>query len=273
MKTILQQRPYSIPELAFRYVSYYVKAGNGKGHGIHSPFVYAFIREVLNDSKHYYSYDQVEALRQELLKDKTLLEVLDLGAGSTSSNRSARTVSSITRTAAKSPKLARLLFRVVNYFQPQTMIELGTSMGLTSACLAAGNSGATLHTIEGAPAIAVRAEKNFENLGISNIHLVTGNFDTELPALLNRINKPDLSYIDGNHRYEPTLSYFKQLMEAGHEYSIIIMDDIHWSPQMEKAWERIKQTAGVTCTIDLFFLGFVFFRPEFKQPQHFVIRF
>jgi len=53
----------------------------------------------------------------------------------------------------------------------------------------------------------------------------------------------------------------------------LVFDDIHWSAEMEKAWLEIKSHPSVQYTIDIFFLGFVFFRPDFKVKQNFSIRF
>ena len=82
-----------------------------------------------------------------------------------------------------------------------------------------------------------------------------------------------MAYVDGNHRYEPTIRYFQLLLSHAHNDTILIFDDIHWSAEMEKAWKEIQQHPSVRCTVDLFYLGFVFLRDEFKVPQHFVVRF
>jgi predicted O-methyltransferase YrrM len=92
-------------------------------------------------------------------------------------------------------------------------------------------------------------------------------------ATIRKAGNIDMAFVDGNHRYEPTVRYFKELLPAMHEYSILIFDDIHWSKEMEQAWEEIKQDESVTLSIDLFFIGLIFFRKEQKIKQHFVIRF
>jgi predicted O-methyltransferase YrrM len=269
----MDSRPYNSLGLLVRYLSYILTAGNGKGHGIHSPFVYAFIRDLLNDKRKYYAFDRVESLRQTLLHDHTAIPVTDLGAGSGRDNGSSRKLSHIAAHAAKGAKLGQLLFRTVNYFHPAVIIELGTSLGISTSYLASANSGAKVYSIEGSPAIAAQAAKNFATLGLQNIETLAADFDSALPRLLNTLPGFDLAYVDGNHRYEPTIRYFNQLVTKTHADSVIILDDIHWSGEMEKAWEEIKNHPSVTCTIDLFFLGYVFFRPEFKVRQHFTIRY
>ncbi len=263
---------YTRFQLAGKYIKYYIAASNGKGHGIHSPFVYDFIRHVLNDTARYDAYGQIEALRSRLLKDNRLLTVEDMGAGSGSRNRERR-IADIVRHAAKPPKLAQLLFRIVRHYRSRSIIELGTSTGLTTAYLALANTNAGVISMEGAAQVAELAERNFEELQIQNIRVVTGNFDLVLPQVLSEGVRPDLIFADGNHRKTPTLQYFNLLLNNINSSSILIFDDIHWSKEMEEAWESIKADPKVLLTIDLFFMGLVFFSNEFKIKQHFVIRY
>ena len=264
---------YSKFQLAKKYLYYYFTASNGKGHGIHSPFVFEFVQQVLNDNREFYAYRQIEYLRYLLRNDKRVIEVKDLGAGSAISNHRKRAVSDIAKHAAKSEKLGQLLFRIANYYQPKNLIELGTSLGISSAYLASACPNASVITIEGSENIADLANENFRFLGLKNIHSLTGHFDDMLPKAIKDVEKIDLAFIDGNHQQLPTLSYFEKLLGKAHEYSIFIFDDIHWSSGMEEAWKTIRNYEKVSLTIDLFFLGLVFFRKDFKAKQDFIIRF
>lgn len=264
---------YSRWQLAQKYIRYYLTAMNGKGHGVHSPFVFEFITHVLNDSKQYAAYEKVEALRQELLEEKAVIEVEDLGAGSTLAKTSSRSIASIAKHAAKPPKYAQLLFRLVNYYQPETILELGTSLGISTCYMAMANPHAYVVTGEGSNAIAAEATRNFHAMNLPFVELVEGNFDDTLPEMLQSMPIVDMAFIDGNHREEPTLRYFNQILPHTHNFSMIVFDDIHWSAEMEAAWEAIKAHPRVRMSIDLFFVGIVFFREEFKVKQHFTIRF
>ena len=260
-------------QLAKKYIHYYCTASNGKGHGVHSPFVFAFITRVLNDRRHFNAYDQVEALRRRLLANKEWLEVEDFGAGSTLSKTNRRTIARIAKYAAKSPKYSQLLFRIVHYYQPATILELGTSLGISAAYMALANPKAKVITGEGSAAVAARATRHFQELGLEHINLVPGNFDDTLSHILESQRSIDLAFIDGNHRMEPTLHYFEQILPKTTDTSVIILDDIHWSEGMEQAWQQVKDHPSVTLTIDLFFIGLVFFRQDIKVKQHFTIRF
>ena len=264
---------YSRFQLTIKYLDYLLSSSNGKGHGIHSPFVFDFIKNILNDKSGYPEYKIVEELRNKLVKDKTVIEVKDLGAGSLVSKSTKRSISSIARHAVKPRKYAQLLFRIARYYQSQAIIELGTSLGITSTYLSLAGQQSELSTLEGVPAIADIANKNFDNLGLKNIKLIRGNFDDTLIRTLEKFSTLDLAYIDGNHRQEPTERYFSYLLPKIHNNSIVIFDDIHWSRAMDEAWKNIKDHSAVRCSIDLFFIGIIFFRSEFKEKQHFTIRF
>lgn len=240
---------------------------------MHSPFVFRFILHVLNNESGYEPPEEIEALRKQLLADDRVLQIEDLGAGSRTANTRQRTVGQIATAALKSKKYAGLLFRLVKHYRSQNVLELGTSLGITTAYLAAASHGAKITTIEGSEAIADIAAENFTNLNLKNIQLRRGSFDAVLPSALRPLSSVDLAYIDGNHRYGPTMAYFLQLLSKKGNDSIFVFDDIHWSPEMEKAWGEIKSHPSVRCTVDIFFLGFVFFRQEFKTPQHFTVRF
>jgi len=264
---------YSPLQLAIKYFNYWLTSSNGKGHGMHSPFVFEFIVKVLNDKTVYPEYGKVEALRDQLLNDNSVLEVEDFGAGSTVDKKSKRTISSIAKNAAKPKKFGQLLFRMVKHYQPATILELGTSLGITTSYLSMARHETRLITMEGSKEITDIAKRNLKNLEIRNVEIIEGNFDDTLSSIVRGLSTVSFSFIDGNHRKEPTERYFKEILVKTNNDSILVFDDIHWSSEMEAAWETIKKDAAVTCSIDLFFIGIVFFRKEFKEQQHFVIRF
>ena len=264
---------YTKLTLAKKWWHYYRTASSGIGHGIHSPFVFDFVKNVLNDNRDFYAFNPIERLREQLKNDHTTILVYDLGAGSRTTTSNQRSISQIAKHSLKSKKLAQLLFRMVNYYQPNTILEMGTSLGITTAYLASANGNGKVYSIEGAPAIAAIARKNFKQLNLYNTQLFEGGFDSVLPTLLQELKLVDFVFIDGNHRMEPTLRYFELLLRHSSQNTIMVFDDIHWSAEMEKAWKIIQENPMVTCTIDLFFLGLVFLRKDFKVKQHFTIRF
>ncbi|PWT78117.1 MAG: SAM-dependent methyltransferase [Bacteroidetes bacterium] len=265
-------------QLAKNYLSYFLRASNGKGHGIHSPFVFDFVQNVLNDRREFYSFERIEQLRKKLLIDERLVAIRDFGAGSIVTQNRNRPVSEIAKYSSVSPRFGKLLFRIVHHYGVQRMIELGTSLGISSAYLGSGNENAALWTIEGDPNIAAIAASNFKELALPNIELVRGSFEEKLTKTIHQLTCRgkfgiELAFIDGNHRKEPVLRYFDELLHYMSESSVIILDDIHWSKEMNGAWTTIKNDQRVLLTIDLFFFGLVFFRQEFVHKQDFTIYF
>ena len=256
-----------------KYLRYRIISSNGKGHGIHSPFVFDFIEKVLNDKKQRECYIEIESLRKSLLKDKSIIEVEDFGAGSSVIKTNKRRIDKIASSSLKPRKYAQLLHKIIQYYKPVHIIELGTSFGITTSYLAKANISVIVDTFEGSSAIAQVAERNFEKLKINNIKLHKGDFKNTFPQFIETIDKIEFAFIDGNHRKEPTIHNFQTLLNKCHENTILVFDDIHWSKEMEEAWAFIKNHDAVTLSIDLFFIGIIFFRKDFKVKQHFSIQF
>jgi len=240
---------------------------------MHSPFVFDFIINVLNDKTVYDEYKKIESVRHDLLKNKNAIDVEDFGAGSGVIKTNTRRIDKIAASSLKSKKFAQLLFRLVKYYQPKQIIEIGTSFGVTTSYIAMAQPSANVNTHEGASKIASIAIENFNSLNLNNIKLKQGDFETTLMGTIAAIDSLDFAFIDGNHRKKPTWKYFEMLLTKSNENSIFIFDDIHWSTEMEQVWEEIKLHPAVTLSIDLFFIGIVFFKKDFKVKQHFSIRF
>lgn len=257
-----------ILSLAYHFLLYRLKSF--RLHGVHSPFVFDLYQNVIRHDGQFLAYPKIEALRRQLLQDTSTLLVTDLGAGSRTGASNKRQVASIARTAAKPAKYAQLLFRLVNHFQPRTVLELGTSLGVTTAYLAAARPKAQVVTFEGCPNLAGAARNHFQQLGFHNISLVSGHLDETLPATLPELESVDLVYFDGNHRYAPTLRYFEACLAKRTDDSVFIIDDIYWSAEMTRAWREICRHPDVTLSLDLFHLGLIFFRRH-QPKQHFTL--
>ena len=252
------------------YVQHWLSAKTR--HGTHSPFVYKLTDEVIYDFTVKSDYKNIEEQRKKLYHDGSLVEVTDLGAGSHLNKNNIKTVKQIAKNALKSPKLAQLIYRLAKFSAPAAVIELGTCLGLTTAYLAKAVPAASVTTIEGCPQTAAVARRNFDELGLQNITLQVGNFDHLLPELIAQQHKLDFVYIDGNHRKDATLNYFRWCLPKVGEDTMLIFDDIYWSKGMKEAWAEIKAHPEVTVTIDLFWIGLVFFKKG-QVKEHFKIRY
>jgi len=240
-------------------------------HGVHSPFVYRLIDKVIYDFEPKKVYTQVESLRKQLLTDERIITITDLGAGSLVNNNRQKKICELAKNALKPPKLAQLLYRLAADLQPSNIIELGTCLGTTSIYLQNANPVAKVYTLEGCPETAAVAKETFAKAGVQDIELITGNFDNTLPDVINKLKKLDFVFVDGNHQKEATLKYFEWCLPKVHENSLLIFDDIYWSEGMKEAWNEIKAHPQVTVTIDLFWIGLVFFKPG-RVKEDFLVK-
>lgn len=244
-------------------------------HAVHSPFVFNLITKCFYDSKLNPEYQVLKEYRKALLANKNTIEVTDFGAGSKVFKSNNREIAKIARTAGITQKRAELLFRISNYFQADTVLEIGTSLGLATAAISLGYKNVKITTLEGCPETSKIAQEQLEKFGLTNVEFVVSEFSSYLEKWNSKskteIKNFSLIYFDGNHQKQATLDYFNLLLPTITNDTVWIFDDIHWSAEMEDAWETIKKHPKVTVTIDTFQWGFVFFR--YEQPkEHFIIR-
>jgi predicted O-methyltransferase YrrM len=257
-------------QLFFRISSYLQYLLNAKGpNRIHSPFVFKLYMEVILSEQEFYSFKKFSELFQENLKNHQPVSALKTGSrrptGSTP-------VSVIASKSVLPEKYQRLLFRLVYHLKPKTVLELGTSLGITTLYLAAPDSTSRVISLEGNSHLIPLASQNFKNAALKNIALINGLFSEVLPETLNSIDTLDFVFLDGDHRYESTIEYVQMLLPKLHANSVLVLDDIHWSSDMQKAWKAVQQMPEVTVTLDLYRLGLVFFRTG-QVKQHFRLKF
>ena len=258
--------------MLFQIKAYLKFLWNSKNeHAVHSPFVFHLVTKCFYDRKLKPEYQVLKNYRNSLLENKNTIEVTDFGAGSKVFKSNSRQISKIAKTAGISQKLAELLFRITNYFQPESVLEIGTSLGLATSALALGNKKSKITTLEGCPETAKIAQDQLQKFNINNLESVVKEFKTYFEnCQLSTVNY-QLIYFDGNHSKKATLDYFEILLPTITNETIWIFDDIHWSKDMEESWEIIKIHPKVSVTIDTFQWGLVFFRKE-QEKEHFVIR-
>lgn len=244
-------------------------------HSLHSPFLFSLYTRIIRpDNRGEPTFRPIRTLRKSLRTNRETIAIADLGAGSRVNASRQRTIRDIARHSQKPARFGRLLFRLIRHVKAATIIDLGTSLGLTTAYLAeaARPHGGRVLTFEGCPQTAAVARRNFEQLGSQNVMVVVGNIDETLPTAVAAPGRIDFVFFDANHRYEPTVRYFEICLKNSHNDTVFVFDDIHWSDEMEQAWAYIKNHPAVSITVDLFWVGLVFVRQE-QPKQHFVLRF
>ncbi len=247
----------------FAFLEYWLKRVDQ--HSLHSPFVFDFFTSVINKvpPKHI----EIESLRKVLLRTKTTIEIQDFGAGSRVSSKVVKPISLIAKHATTPSKFSSFLAKTIDHFDYAQILELGTSLGINTLYLSQ-NEHVRVTTFEGDPSIAELAQKHFRAFKRTNITTITGNIDNTLTIALQKLNKIDLVYMDANHTYDATLRYFELLKHQIHENSMIVIDDIHWSKEMNRAWNEIKSKSEITLSIDLFEAGLLFFDPKIEKADY-----
>jgi len=257
-------------KLISRYIHHLFISKNK--HAIHSPFIFDFVKNIINTKEELSTCILIEDLRNDLIKSERKIQVLDFGAGSQINIKKIRKIKDIAKHSSKNKKFGRLLYRIAKYYKSKTILELGTSFGISTAYLAKANKESTVYSFEGCPEAIKIAKNNFKRLNINNINLIEGEFKNTLSQNMKSINNIDLVFIDGNHQEIATIKYFEIFLKHANNNTIFIFDDINWSEGMMRAWEKIKNHSSTTVSINLFFVGIIFIKKELSK-EHFNINF
>jgi predicted O-methyltransferase YrrM len=253
---------------AWHFLKHFLTASRG-GHGVHSPFAYSLCESVFYNPHPFYFFEKAEAIRKKLVKDVTLIDCGSFGAGSSAFNSSVRPVNRIARKGITRQRQSEMLFRLVSFVKPGNVIELGTSIGLNTLYLAEAAKPGPVYSIEGSGNLQAFAKKLAKDEEVLNIRFIQGNFANELPQLLSEIKQADFVYVDGDHSYSSTVRIFRELLDVRHDSLVVVLDDIYWSREMTRAWKEICRDPAVRLSIDCYYFGVVFFRPEQMEKVHY----
>ncbi len=255
-----------------KYLNYFLHARHRRGHGIHSPFVFDLVSRIFRNKIDSAIVCNIEKVRKRLKSDRRSITVTDFGTRAGTMKANLRKVSDIAKYSSVPKKYGLLLANMAAEFGNQFIVEFGTSFGISTMYMAASCSEAVIYTMEGCPASAEIANNNFRQADMSNIKILRGSFDESLPEITVTGKKPGLVFIDGNHRKEPVLEYFKKITEISDSKTVIIIDDIYYSGEMAEAWTEIKSFENVSVTIDICRMGIVFFRKGINK-NNYIIRY
>jgi predicted O-methyltransferase YrrM len=259
------------------WLKHHLTAWNTGGEGVHSPYLFEWVRMVMSDKHAYRVWEDIENVRARMLVSDQVVEFVDYGSGVGRKGEGAKgekRVKDIAKGSLARAKYAQMLFRLVNWLGHQlreenrglTIVELGTSMGVTTAYLAGVDTRDKVYTYEGCEAVAKIAKENWNVLGMNNISCLVGPIDAE--QLRGGLEYIDVAFVDANHTYEASMKYFDVLAQKVHEKSVVVMDDIHHSEEMERAWKEICADERVTSTIDLYQMGLVFFDKHYWKRNY-----
>jgi predicted O-methyltransferase YrrM len=236
---------------------------------------YQFVNDLFADffnGKNPAGYEKIRLLHRELGGNKTLLHVKDLGAGSLSGDANIRQAGRFIRNSSVSQETGRFLCCLTNSLDPAVIIELGTGAGISTMYMAIACPLCRIYSIEGSPEIATFAERNLDRSVIKNVKIINGSFSDILPEVLLQVKHPFLVFVDGDHRGEHLIEYFKAILSFASENTVIILDDIRWSETMEKGWDYIISQKEVSVSIDFFRMGVLFLKKDIAK-RHFNVKF
>jgi predicted O-methyltransferase YrrM len=199
---------------------------------------------------------RIEVERKRLLGNNEPLNDGSFGEGGLYDKNTS--ISLVCSKGCKPPKLL-MLYLLTRTIKPQTVIELGTNVGISSAyigmALKVNAQNGTITTLEASPYRLRLAKEVHHNLGIDNISYVEGLFQDTLSASLTDLGSVDLAFIDGDHKYQSTLDYFEEILRFSNPDTVFVFDDIRWSDEMERAWSRIQSDDRLGIKVDLFKIG------------------
>lgn len=242
-------------------------------HAVHSPFVFDVVKDVFRKPVSKDKISATELFRARLLSNRQVIETVDFGCTGSYKSYCMKLgpVKKFASGSCISKKDGELLFKLVQYFKPFVIVELGTCFGLSTSYLATGNPQAKVYTIEGCAVKAQIAQANFSEKGL-NVKLYIGKFYKLIEELLSDSGTPGFVFIDGDHSYAATLSAFERFAKVAHPDTILVFHDIYHSSQMKRAWKKMCRDQRISVSLDLFSMGILFFRQGIVK-QHFRLRY
>jgi predicted O-methyltransferase YrrM len=262
---------------ATAYLRHLLTARSTAGHGVHSPYIYDFLTKVVRNRTDVKIVSQVESLRREMLSDKRTIMVTDLGAGSVTGAGGERRVAEIARMAALPAREAGLLARMVAASTGSAsrgtgiILELGTSLGISTLALALAAPTRRVITVEGCPSQAAIARENLRKHGASNAEIMTMEFSAALERLKGYGMTVSFAFIDGNHKGSALTEYVSKIAAMGEEM-IIVADDIRLTKEMFLAWKSLEASGIAPVTMETLRLG-IFFLKHSITPGRYRIRY
>jgi predicted O-methyltransferase YrrM len=254
------------------YLRHVLTAWNTTGESIHSPYLFYIVHFLMRDKSSYYCFADIERRRDSLLLDDRMLDVVDYGSNGTQDGlRIQRRICDIARFQLERPRVQETLFRLIVHMgrvlgRPLEILELGTSLGITTAYMASAHSHNHVMTFEGSSAIADVARSQWSALRLVNIECIEGRIeDTLYKYARERI---DVAYVDANHTYKATMEYVCYLLPRITEKGVVVIDDIHYSPEMKRAWDELKQHAYVTTSMDLYHVGLLYVDKHYLKRHY-----
>ena len=250
----------------FLYLDYILKVSDE--HSLQAPYIFSLYSELKQGKRNFPGFDDIESLRQDLKKDHTIISGKDYGAGSKITGN--KTVSSIAISGVSDLNDCRTLSQLLQITKPKTILELGTSVGISTAYICKTLPDSQVISLEGNEQLVQVAKENLQSLNIKNAEIIHGNIDDILDEVLRSLSEVDFVLIDANHRKDPLLKYFNKILPELSTAGCILIDDIRWSGEMYSGWQKICKNENIALSIEMLDQGLLINKKELKK-QHYVL--
>jgi len=237
-------------------------------HGLHSPFVYRVVDTVIYDFHAKIVYPPIEKRRAGLLADARSITLTNPVTGAYRQKK----ISLVAAETLKPAKLDQMLYRLAAFFKPDKIVEIGACPGITTLYLRQAVTDAAIYAWEEDAETFDIAQDTFKKAAIDDINLITGKYEKVMPRLINALDKLDFVLIGSDLQKVTILKYFELCLPKTYDKTVLIFYGIYQNEDMKQAWAAIKAHPKVTVTVDLFWMGLVFFK-QGQEREDFLIRF
>ena len=246
------------------WLTYLIKARHRKGHGIHSPFLYRLITEVVEDKCKYPEYDiykMLTAKSSTLLLNNAVTSSLEVHLHEHLISKEPGKLSQKVELPAKFGKMA---FRLIREFHPSSVIHYGPSLGPILAVIAMADNFIPVYQTSDSPAYDIFAAALLKDSAITNIRFLPDDSQSSGRRSFILINYPD----------DPDRSrmLIQRLLALHGDDDVLIFRGIHQSKGMEQIWQELIGSPLVHVSIDQFEIGIVLFRKGL-QKENFIHRY
>ena len=236
-------------------------------HGVEGKHIAQSFSRTLNGENTPYENELFKKLNQfrlDLINDKRKISFEEIG------NKSIMTVAEVAGRAASPEIWTHFFYRLSKASRIKNILEIGTNLGISGQYFIKaleGKKNTKFISMEGVKGLCEIASTRFDLISDQNhFEVVHGLYDKSLKNIVISNIYFDLVFIDGNHRYEATLKYFELLKNNLSDNAIVVLDDIHWSSGMRRAWREICTQKGIVFSINFFKLGLIIFDSKQSKP-------
>ena len=238
-----------------------------KGFGVHSPFVFNLITKVIEERCGYYSFNEIELLRKQLLFRNEYITYPDRR---NKGKMRRRRIGEIVKREAIRPKHGALLFRLANYFKSKHILQLGPTMGLSTLYLTSYATDVRCIALESVPEFAAIAEQDYQKGARNPIDLRVGSYRQLLPKALEEMEQLDFVFFNTLYEPEDNLWLFNECIKHVHDGTLFVFEGIKENRKMRQLWHDVCLHPDVTVTLDLYSLGIIVFHKKLHKKDYIV---